>query len=238
MLSALGDTLMELLGSKKFLMLLATVIVALAAKLGWHVTTDQLLPWLGLAASAILAQGVADHGKGKAEEEGRTQVALAKLGASTSSVVTVGAAMAAPATPPKTELPGAGEHGFVDVGAMIFCAAVLTVAAVSIAACGWWSSSGKGEAKAAAIDCTTGELAKLIPIAAVMAPKIGDLGWAAVEDAAVAAGEDVGGCLLAHLANAVHSTSFEGEPPGRAAIARFKQRTKSTAKLHTATADY
>ena len=67
MMAALKDTLTELLGSKKFLMLVATVLAAGAAKLGWNVDASTLLPFEGLAASAILAQGIADHGKSAAE---------------------------------------------------------------------------------------------------------------------------------------------------------------------------
>ncbi len=67
MMSALKSTLAEILGSKKALMLIATVAAAAAARLGWHVSADALYPYEALAASYLLAQGIADHGKGAEE---------------------------------------------------------------------------------------------------------------------------------------------------------------------------
>lgn len=72
MTQALKDTLTELLGSKKFLILLATLVAAAAARFGLNVSPDAIVPYLGLAATAILAQGIADHGKGAAEVATKT----------------------------------------------------------------------------------------------------------------------------------------------------------------------
>jgi len=58
------ETLKALLGSKKFLASLAGVIIALVSALtSWHIPEDTLLGLLGVIASFVVGQGIADHGK-------------------------------------------------------------------------------------------------------------------------------------------------------------------------------
>lgn len=61
------DTMVELLGSKKFFIFMASLIAAGAARIGWSVDQAVVDHYLELAGALILAQGVADHGKGAAE---------------------------------------------------------------------------------------------------------------------------------------------------------------------------
>lgn len=56
-----------LLGSKKFLLTVAGLIVAFLAKRGFNVSDEVVLAILGFFASAVLGQGIADNGKGAAQ---------------------------------------------------------------------------------------------------------------------------------------------------------------------------
>ena len=59
----------DLFKSKKALTAIAAVIVAGAAKIGWDVTTDELMPILSPLMAYIVGQGIADHGKERAKVE-------------------------------------------------------------------------------------------------------------------------------------------------------------------------
>lgn len=61
------NALKGLLGSKKFLMTLAGLIVAFLAKRGFNVSDEIVLAILGFFASAIVGQGIADNGKAAAQ---------------------------------------------------------------------------------------------------------------------------------------------------------------------------
>lgn len=74
------DTIGELAGSKKFLVLLSSVITWVALRLGWHVDQTTINYYLGLVAAFLVAQGVADHGKGKAEVEAKAIAAARAAG--------------------------------------------------------------------------------------------------------------------------------------------------------------
>ena len=63
MMAALKSTLLEILGSKKALVLIATAGASLAARLGWHVTEADLEPYLIIVSGYLVGQGIADHGK-------------------------------------------------------------------------------------------------------------------------------------------------------------------------------
>lgn len=68
----------ELFGSKKFVALLAGMLAVVLKAAGVPIGEDVLLPVLGLVASYILGQGIADNGK----EATKLQVKAAKeLGA-------------------------------------------------------------------------------------------------------------------------------------------------------------
>lgn len=61
--------LADLCRSKKALTALAGTLVALAAKLGWDVSPDELMPILSPLMAYIVGQGIADHGKERAKIE-------------------------------------------------------------------------------------------------------------------------------------------------------------------------
>lgn len=63
------QALKDLFSSKKFLLTLAGILAYVAGRLGLNLSTEQLLPVLGLIAVLIGAQGVADHGKEAAKVE-------------------------------------------------------------------------------------------------------------------------------------------------------------------------
>lgn len=62
------QALKDLLTSKKFLVMLAAILVWAAGKAGLNLTTEQLLPVLVAMATYIVGQGLADFGK-EAEKE-------------------------------------------------------------------------------------------------------------------------------------------------------------------------
>ena len=65
----MGNALVELLKSKKALTAIAAAIVAGAAKIGWDVSTDELIPILTPIMAYVVGQGIADHGKERAKIE-------------------------------------------------------------------------------------------------------------------------------------------------------------------------
>lgn len=72
-------TLKELASSKKFLSLVVGVVVFILSRFGIGVGEEQLLPLVGLIASFIVGQGIADNGK----EATKLGIAAAKDGLST-----------------------------------------------------------------------------------------------------------------------------------------------------------
>lgn len=74
------DTLKDMLRSKKFLALLAALIVWAVSFLGLDLEMGKVLPVLGTIAAYIVGQGVADHGKEAVKQQVMRDAALAKLG--------------------------------------------------------------------------------------------------------------------------------------------------------------
>lgn len=72
------QALIDLFSSKKFLMLLAALIVAAAAKFGLALDNELVLSLLGIFAVAIGAQGAADAGKEAAKAYSGASDATAK----------------------------------------------------------------------------------------------------------------------------------------------------------------
>jgi hypothetical protein len=72
------QALIDLFSSKKFLMLLAALIVASGAKLGLELDNEIVLALLGIFAVAIGAQGAADAGKEAARTYSSAADATAK----------------------------------------------------------------------------------------------------------------------------------------------------------------
>ena len=68
----MGAAIVDLLKSKKALTAIAAAIVAGAAKIGWDVTTDELMPILTPLMAYVVGQGIADHGKERAKVEKQT----------------------------------------------------------------------------------------------------------------------------------------------------------------------
>ena len=65
----MGKAITDLFQSKKALAAMAAVIVGLAAKLGFDISTDEILPILSPLMAYIVGQGIADHGKERAKVE-------------------------------------------------------------------------------------------------------------------------------------------------------------------------
>ena len=65
----MANPIVDLIKSKKALTAIAAVIIAVAAKAGWDVSTDELMPILTPLMAYIVGQGIADHGKERAKVE-------------------------------------------------------------------------------------------------------------------------------------------------------------------------
>ena len=63
------QAILDMFKSKKFLAALASVLVAVGAKVGWNITTEELLPILSPLMAYIVGQGIADNGKERAKIE-------------------------------------------------------------------------------------------------------------------------------------------------------------------------
>ena len=72
-------TAKQMLTSKKFLAALVAVIVWLAGKAGLNLNTEELLGAVTPLWAYIVAQGVADHGKAKAEIQAQAEAAAARV---------------------------------------------------------------------------------------------------------------------------------------------------------------
>ncbi len=68
-------TLVELATSKKFLVMLATLVVYAAARIGFDVQESEAEKLLAFVATWILAMGANDVGKAKAQIEAKTNAA-------------------------------------------------------------------------------------------------------------------------------------------------------------------
>jgi len=68
MWNAFRDVLVELAGSKKFLVFVATAIALGAAKLGWNVSESTVEQFVALVVAYLVGQGIADHGKEAAKQ--------------------------------------------------------------------------------------------------------------------------------------------------------------------------
>ena len=65
----MGNALASMFASKKFLAAFASVVVYGAAKIGWNVTPEEIMPILSPILAYIVGQGIADHGKERAKVE-------------------------------------------------------------------------------------------------------------------------------------------------------------------------
>ena len=59
----------DLVKSKKAIAAMATVLVAIGGKIGWDVSTEELMPILTPLVAYIVGQGIADNGKERAKVE-------------------------------------------------------------------------------------------------------------------------------------------------------------------------
>lgn len=94
----------ELFKSKKFVVMLAGILLAVANRLGLNLDPGLLQEILGMLGAFIVAQGIADHGKERAKVEITAQAALT---AATVSASSVGATPSV--TPPATSTPAPTE---------------------------------------------------------------------------------------------------------------------------------
>lgn len=60
------DILRDMLSSKKFIAMLVGIVVTLTAKVGFDIDDETATMIVGLVASYVLGQGIADNGKSKA----------------------------------------------------------------------------------------------------------------------------------------------------------------------------
>jgi hypothetical protein len=67
--------MIDLFTSKKFLVMLAAIVMAIASKLGLNLDPDLVNQVLAMAAAYILGQGIADRGKEAAKVEAAAAVA-------------------------------------------------------------------------------------------------------------------------------------------------------------------
>lgn len=74
------SVIVEMLGSKKFVAGIVGVLVAGAARIGWHLDVDAIMAILSPLIAAILGQGVADLGKERAQIEGVNAMIAAESG--------------------------------------------------------------------------------------------------------------------------------------------------------------
>jgi hypothetical protein len=150
----------------------------------------------------------------------------------------------APAQP--VALPArAPQSGRASIVAMLFIALVGGAAVGT--GCSWFKGEAS-KAEQAIVDCTTGNLGKLEPLAALIAPAIvgGQIPWSDVGSTALKAGASIGGCFISHVWDDVEAIVAKGgagsgsgvkvAAPGAAQeLEKFRTALHSTAKFKTAT---
>ena len=63
------NVISQIFRSKKAITMLATVVCTIGAKVGWNISTEELMPILSPIMAYIVGQGIADHGKERAKVE-------------------------------------------------------------------------------------------------------------------------------------------------------------------------
>ena len=184
------EALLELLQSKKFLMALLGMLAGLLARFGWQMDPAETIMWLSPLMSAIVGQGIADHGKAAAQISADNWKPMPKV---------IADEPGQPVKPP--------ESGRAVLDLLIALGVVLAVAmsiGVMSSGCSWL----KGEAKKtgqAIIDCTKAESAKAVkelgPVVDVVLAQVvdssGRVNFSQLSDLAKGWGTDIGGCVLA-----------------------------------------
>ena len=134
-------TLKDLFSSKKFLVMLAGIVVMIADKIGLNLDPDLVNKMLGLMGAYIIGQGIADHGKEKAKVEAAAasptvSTTVENVGTSDEkkTVTTIEAAASKAAT----------------LLVLLFAGVTL----ISTSSCGWLKSEGAATGKAA-VSCLT-----------------------------------------------------------------------------------
>jgi len=233
--------LLRSLLAKPLVVALLTVASIIGVHYGWTIDVSPLVLFATPVMVAIGAQGWTAAAQIHADNALKLQAAdhAHELKLAVYNCPTCGGAKAAPLDAP-------GQAGFASFGLMASIAIIATLAmACSLSLSCSSSSPGVKHVETAVVDCTIGELAKLEAVALAFVPLLveGKLTWKALEDAAVNAGEDVGSCLLADVANAMPAPAkLAGQPvakpPALEAIDNFKKRVGTTKKIHTAKAEY
>ena len=62
-------TIKDLFASKKFVVMLAAIVVYAAGRVGWDMKSEDAVAFITMVSSYLVGQGIADHGKEKAKLE-------------------------------------------------------------------------------------------------------------------------------------------------------------------------
>lgn len=119
----------DALESKKFLAFLATLIVVIGNKCvghwGYELDASQVALLVGSAATYMLGQGIADHGKTAADTNAAVAAAIAMPdGAEKTAALALFHGALTPITPSNTTVPKQAQAGFARLGLMIALAAI------------------------------------------------------------------------------------------------------------------
>ena len=202
-------------------------------------TTEFWLTLLAQLIGAIAASGLIIAGSKIATILGLATVVLAQLGYIYHRTALKKACLVSPVPAPAPAPIKQPEGGFVVMHVLSLLALISVVVAMLLTGCFKNAPATPGQA---AVDCTTGNLAPLAVIAELLIPGLtgGTISWTDVEAAAIKAGGDIGGCMLADLVPAIGSGSGTTKASNSAlvALAHFRAATHSIATFHTTTGTY
>lgn len=184
------EAIKGLLASKKFLMAILTVVAWLVARKGYAMDVDETFALISPLIAAIVGQGIADVGKGKALTDAESlRARIAELQSQLAAIET--------AKKP--------ESGAINLALMqlLVCIAAAFALATSVG-CGWLKRESKAVAAAFA-DCTKGQakaaVDELAPLAdAALSQAIdpdGKVQWGPIVDWSKRFTTNIGGCVLA-----------------------------------------
>jgi hypothetical protein len=191
----------QLLASKKFIVMTAAAVVAIASKLGLDLDPHLVQLLVYLAIAFIVGQGIADHGK-----EAAKIVAAAAGPVTTTTTETIDDAVNGLTTKKVETTIKPSQAGFANIGLLLTVSAVLGLAMVTMS-CGQAKHSASS-VDGATMNCLTDQVQALTQefgpamkttVLGAYDPFTREVDWTFVKQAAWSFAKDSGMCVLANV---------------------------------------
>lgn len=194
----------QLFSSKKFIVMIAAIVVAIAGKLGLNLDPDLVQQIVYLAMAYIVGQGIADHGKEAAKVEAASAVPVTTTTIETSSTQDDGLPPTTLTRTTETTIKPA-QAGFADMALMLAISMILCIVMV-MEGC-HLAKHEASVAKDAAVDCLASRAQALTKefgpaVKSVMLdafdPSTREINWSPIKSITGSFAKDSGMCVLAN----------------------------------------